>query len=81
MEERIKLPQCSYLNNEGKRCRRRSALRLNLHLESELYDYPNWVQVNLCIEHYSYYGGDFRRPLKQNNNDKPPEYSGRTQES
>lgn len=54
------LPQCSFINEGGKRCRVRSAIKNRLHLDGELYDYPSWVEVNLCPEHHLHFGGDFK---------------------
>ena len=58
------MKQCAFLSSEGKRCRKRSALKLQVHLDSEIYDYPSWVEVNLCAEHFTHYGGSFN-PSKQ----------------
>ena len=58
------LPRCTYLDENGKRCRKRSALKLRLHLDNEIYKYPRWVEVNLCIEHFIHLGGDFKKEKK-----------------
>ena len=59
-----KLSQCCYLDKNGKRCRKRSALKLQVHLDGEMYYsfiYATWVEVNLCVEHYVGYGGTFTK--------------------
>lgn len=48
-------PRCNYLNQDGKRCRRRSGIVLRVHLEPELYKFPTWVEINLCPEHLAKY--------------------------
>jgi hypothetical protein len=58
-------PQCAFLNEDGKRCRRHSAIQHDLHLESELYNYPAWVRVNLCPEHFIHFRGTFLRERKE----------------
>lgn len=58
-------PQCCFLDESGKRCRKHSALKLDLHLDGELYKYPRWVMVNLCPEHFLQFGGSFK-PKKRN---------------
>ncbi len=62
MKERKIYPQCNFLDDKEKRCKKRSALQLSLHLDSELYELPAWLKVNLCPEHYIHFGGTF---LKQ----------------
>jgi hypothetical protein len=57
-------PQCTFLDADGKRCRQRSAIQMNLHLENELYNYPAWVRVNLCPKHFMHFGGDLSKPIK-----------------
>ena len=58
------LPQCSYLDENGKRCRRRSGIKKKLHLDVEIYEYPRWVEVNLCPQHFIHFGGDFNPKRK-----------------
>lgn len=60
-----KFPQCAFLDEDGKRCRCRSAIKHQLHLENELYNYPRWVEVNLCSEHFLHLGGDFLNRTKK----------------
>jgi hypothetical protein len=54
------MKQCAFLDGDGKRCRKKSAIKLRLHLNPEIYDYPRWVEVNLCIDHFLHFGGDLR---------------------
>lgn len=61
------LKQCCFLNQDGKRCRVRSAIKMRLHLDGELYNYPSWVEVNLCAEHFFHFGGSLR-PNKETGN-------------
>ena len=65
-------PQCNYLDEDGKRCRARSAITSDLHLENELYEYPRWVRVNLCPEHFLHYGGQFIGGKKTKTNQSSP---------
>ena len=51
------LPRCVFVSIDGKRCRCRSALRLQLFLDSELYPSCACVDVKLCPEHYVLLGG------------------------
>ena len=58
------LPRCNFLNEDGIRCRKKSGIEFNLHCDNEIYRYPSWVCVNLCIEHATHYGYDFSVPKK-----------------
>ncbi len=55
------LPQCNYLDENGKRCRRRSGIKEKLFLDVEIYESPGWVEVNLCPQHFTQLGGDFNK--------------------
>ena len=58
-EKKKKLfPQCTFLYEDGKRCRKRSAIKLRVHLSS-MYQYPAWVEINLCPVHYTHFDGKF----------------------
>lgn len=62
MKSKIGLPRCNFVSSEGKRCRVRSAIKHRVHLDQELYDYPAWVEVSLCPEHFVHLGGKFQKP-------------------
>ena len=49
------LLQCAYLDGDGARCKNLSETSANLYLDSEIYDSPRWVDVNLCLEHAQHY--------------------------
>ena len=58
------LPQCCYLNRGGKRCRKRSAIKHRVHLDGVIYsdyNFANWMEVNLCVEHFIAFGGSFNK--------------------
>jgi len=59
------IPQCTFLDEDGKRCRCRSAIKHRVHLNNEMYDYPAWVEINLCVKHFLHFGGKFINKLKQ----------------
>lgn len=50
-----KMKQCAFLNKDGKRCRVKSAMKDRLVLNSEYYNYPAWVEVNLCPKHFFHF--------------------------
>lgn len=54
-----KLKQCAFLNEKGKRCRKKSALKLRVFLDPTHYKESPWVEVNFCIDHYLHCGGKF----------------------
>ena len=56
-----KMKQCAFINSEGGRCRKKSAIKLRLFLNPELYDYPHWVEVNLCPVHFTHFSGNLRK--------------------
>ncbi len=58
------LPQCTYLDENGKRCRKRFAIKHRVHLDNEIYSYPCWVEINLCPEHFLHLGGSFLNKKK-----------------
>ena len=61
------LPQCTYVNSNGKRCRKHSAIKHRVFLDSELYNnyaYANCVETNLCVEHFLAFGGEFNNKSK-----------------
>lgn len=58
------LPQCCFLDGDGKRCRKKSAIKNRLHLDN-MYKYPAWVEVNLCPEHHLHFGGGFAPKKKK----------------
>jgi hypothetical protein len=57
-----KLKQCAHVDEDGNRCRKKTALKLRLHLDGR-YKYPAWVEVNLCIEHHLHFGGSFKKEM------------------
>ena len=66
------LPRCNALDDDGKRCRKHSAIEVKYHGSDELYKLReghgievHWVKVNFCIEHAIGVGYDFfPKPLK-----------------
>lgn len=66
----IRLPQCTFLDPNGKRFRCRSALKLKVHLDGEIYGSLAWVEVNLCVGHYMDFGGSFKPKANAKNKAK-----------
>jgi hypothetical protein len=61
MSERTrKSKQCSALDGEGRRCRKKAVVGENYHGNNELYGYfsgrPEWVRVWFC-EYHRCFGG------------------------
>lgn len=60
MKKEIK--RCNALDNDGKQCRKKSALTMEYFGDHEHY-YPynekvvTWVKVNFCVEHFIGTGG------------------------
>lgn len=54
--------RCCALDEKGRRCRRDAVRVHKLHLEGELYDYPNWLVAALCLKHETLWvSASFRR--------------------
>ncbi len=62
--------RCSYLDHDGKQCKRNAAALRSIHLDSEIYgfthdpdlpdnihDLATWVAVPLCKPHAMAFGG------------------------
>lgn len=47
-----KLPRCCFLSDAGRRCKKSADFRSNVFLENEIYDKTQWVEINLCKEHF-----------------------------
>ncbi len=54
------LPRCSFLDDNLKRCRKHSAIKHRIVLDTEIYA-TQWVEVNLCIDHALLLGKDFTK--------------------
>lgn len=57
-------PQCNALDDNGKRCRQRSAIKMDYFGNPEMYPSYNdkcvgWVRVNFCPTHFIATGGSF----------------------
>ena len=61
MSKDKQLPRCAFLDDNMKRCRKRSAIKHQVFLDNEIYG-SNAVEVNLCIDHAVLLRKDFTKP-------------------
>lgn len=66
MNKKIKLPRCNALDDDGKRCRKHSAIEFDYHGSGELYRLTghggtevHWVRINVCVQHAIGVGTNF----------------------
>lgn len=67
MKEEKVLPRCNALDDDGKRCRKRSAIEHDYFGSNRYYGYGSveWVRINVCIDHAMKVGHDFTKPRKR----------------
>jgi hypothetical protein len=61
MKRNMLKQRCSYINQDGKRCRIKSAIQIRVFLDAELYDYPRWVEITSCAKHSLALGVEFKK--------------------
>jgi len=59
-----KLPRCCFLSDAGRRCKKSADFRSNVFLDTEIYKKTQWIEVNLCNEHFLQLGNKDKKKAR-----------------